>query len=100
MVEQISRANIGLAAYFGLLIVLSAYFGITALQGEYGLYRRIQLESHIEDLERELESVSVELEAMENKTRRLSNEFLDLDLLDERARKVLGYIRPDEFVVD
>jgi cell division protein FtsB len=36
---------------------------------------------------------------MENLTRRLSDQYLDLDLLDERARNVLGYIRSDEIVV-
>lgn len=37
---------------------------------------------------------------MENKTLRLSDNFLDLDLLDERARKVLGLARPDEIILD
>ena len=37
---------------------------------------------------------------MENKTRRLSDEYLDLDLLDEQARNVLGLIRPDEVIVN
>jgi cell division protein FtsB len=36
---------------------------------------------------------------MEILTRRLSDEFLDLDLLDERARNVLGYKRPDEIML-
>ena len=36
---------------------------------------------------------------MENRTRRLSDQFLDLDLLDEQARDVLGYIRADEIVI-
>jgi len=37
---------------------------------------------------------------MENKTRRLSDNFLDLDLLDERARKVLGMARADEIIIN
>ena len=32
-------------------------------------------------------------------TRRLSDDFLDLDLLDEMARQVLGHMRPDEIVL-
>ena len=36
---------------------------------------------------------------MENLTRRLSDSYLDLDLLDERARDVLGYVRADEIVI-
>jgi cell division protein FtsB len=29
----------------------------------------------------------------------MSDDYLDLDLLDERARKVLGMVRPDEIVI-
>jgi len=36
---------------------------------------------------------------MENRTRRLSDEYLDLDLLDERARAVLGLVRADDLVI-
>jgi len=38
---------------------------------------------------------------MEILTRRLSDDYLDLHLhlLDERARNVLGYKRPDELVL-
>ena len=36
---------------------------------------------------------------MANLTHRLSDDFLDLDLLDERAREVLGTVRPDEIVI-
>ena len=32
-------------------------------------------------------------------TRRLSDEYLDLDLLDERAREILGYVRADEVIL-
>jgi len=36
---------------------------------------------------------------MENLTKRMSDEYLDVDLLDERARKVLGLVRADEIVI-
>jgi cell division protein FtsB len=36
---------------------------------------------------------------MENLTHRLSDDYLDLDLLDEQTRKVLGMIRADEIVI-
>ena len=34
-----------------------------------------------------------------NRVRRLDESYLDLDLLDERARAVLGYVRQDELVI-
>jgi cell division protein FtsB len=36
---------------------------------------------------------------MQNRTKRLSDEYLDIDLLDEQAREVLGYVRADEVVI-
>ena len=36
---------------------------------------------------------------MDNLTRRLSDTYLDLDLLDQQARSVLGMIRSDELVI-
>jgi cell division protein FtsB len=36
---------------------------------------------------------------MENLTHRLSDTYLDLDLLDQQARDVLGLLRSDEIVI-
>jgi cell division protein FtsB len=37
---------------------------------------------------------------LRDRTRRMSDDYLDLDLLDERARSVLGLVRADEVVID
>ena len=50
-------------------------------------------------LERQLAELRAERAMMENKTKRLDEDYLDLDLLDERARSVLGYIRADEILI-
>ena len=47
----------------------------------------------------ELAALQAERAAIANKTERLSTEHLDLDLLDEQARKVLGLGRPDEIII-
>ncbi len=44
-------------------------------------------------------SLKLALAEMENLTKRLSDEYLDLDLLDQQARDVLGYLRADEIVI-
>jgi cell division protein FtsB len=41
----------------------------------------------------------LELAELENRTHRLSDDYLDVDLLDEQARDVLGYVRADEIVI-
>jgi len=85
-----------LTATFGL----SLYFVFAALQGDFGLFRRIQIEAEADTLRAEYENLETQVAAMENKTRRLSDDYLDLDLLDERARDVLGMVRPDELIVN
>lgn len=90
--------------WFGMvfsIFVIGAisYFTYAAIQGDFGTFRRIQVEAQAMQLEAELATLRAERAVLENRTRRLSTEFLDLDLLDEQARKVLGLARADEVVI-
>lgn len=94
-----SRPSIGPLFYFGTAMVLGLYFVFAAVQGDFGLFNRVQIEAEITTLKAQRDRRQVELARLENRTRRLSDDFLDLDLLDERARDVLGMARPDEIVI-
>ncbi len=85
--------------YFSGLFLLAGYFTFASVQGDFGLFRRIQIRAEISDLQAERDRLQAEVDDMKNKTHRLSDNFLDLDLLDEQARNVLGLLRPDEIVV-
>lgn len=92
------------ARFFGYvfsIFVIGAisYFTYAAVQGDFGTFRRLQVEAQAVKLERELAILQAERAVLENRTRRLSTEYLDLDLLDEQARKVLGLARADEIVI-
>lgn len=87
-----------LAALF-LLFALGAYFAIAAVQGEYGVLRRVQVDAEIDLLRAELDALEAEVTEMRIKTKRLSDDYLDLDLLDAQARSVLGLIRADEIII-
>lgn len=93
------RPTLGAAIYLMLALTLGGYFTFAAVQGDYGVFRRVQIEAETEVLRHERDALAAELAAMQNKTRRLSDGFLDLDLLDEQARDVLGMIRSDEIVI-
>ena len=100
-VDQTNRNRPGL---FGLMfsigvIAAIGYFTYAAIQGNYGTFRRIQVEAKAMKLERELAALQTQRAVLENRTRRLSSDYLDLELLDERARKVLGLSRGDEIVI-
>ena len=90
---------LGNVLFFGVVFVVGTYFTFASVQGDYGLFRRIQIESEAQSLMIEKERLSAQVAALQNKTERLSDKFLDLDLLDQQARDVLGMVRADEIVI-
>jgi cell division protein FtsB len=99
MRRSILRPALGGAVALGGVLLIGAYFTFAAVQGDFGVVRRVQIIAEKNALTEERDRLKAEVAAMENLTRRLSDQYLDLDLLDERARNVLGYIRSDEIVV-
>ena len=53
----------------------------------------------VSELEQELNRLTRKTIIIEEKVYRLSNQYLDLDLLDEQARKILGMARADEIIL-
>jgi len=93
------RPNLGSLSFFAAAFALSAYFTFAAVQGDFGLFRRVEIAAEAKTLSRDLTRLQVEIAQIENLTHRLSDDFLDLDLLDEQARSVLGVLRADEIVI-
>lgn len=86
-----------LDALFSLAILAGvANFAFHALQGDFGLASLFRIEAEERRLTVELAALREERARLENLTLRLSEGYLDLDLLDERVRAVLGHMRPDE----
>lgn len=96
MAQRLSLSAIIIVLLAGLA---SLYFAFAAVQGTSGLMRRIQLQAETQELIEQRDELQAEVDRMKNLTRRLSDDYLDLDLLDERAREVLGLIRPDEVII-
>lgn len=86
-------------AYFAIIFALATLFTFASVQGNYGLFRRVQIDAETSILQSERDQLQREVAEMRNKTHRLSDEYLDLDLLDEQARDVLGLVRADEIVI-
>lgn len=94
-----NRPAMGTLLYFLGALMLGLYFTFAAVQGDYGVFRRSEVLAEQRVLQDELAQVELEVARMENLTHRLSDTYLDLDLLDEQARDVLGLIRADEIVI-
>jgi cell division protein FtsB len=99
MNQTLKRPALGAAIYLTLMCFAAMYFTFASVQGDYGLFRRVQIEAEKAQLEAERARLQAEVAALRNKTRRLSDDYLDLELLDQQARDVLGLIRPDELVL-
>lgn len=94
-----SRPGFGVLIFFAGAFALCSYFTFAAVQGDYGLFRRAEITAESDQLRLQLAEIELEVARMENITLRLSDEYLDLDLLDEQARSVLGLLRGDEIVI-
>ena len=79
--------------------ILSFYFIIASFNGEFGVSAKYQLLAKEKVLTKELNLLINETKAIKNKIRRLSNTSLDLELLDQQARKILGLIGEEELIV-
>lgn len=93
------RLSISALIFFTVMILLGVYFAFAAVQGPSGILRRVQLQAETQELVQQRDTLQAEVDRMGNLTRRLSEDYLDIDLLDERARDVLGLVRADEAII-
>ena len=97
MLNNIKPIFINLFLFVCLLFFL-LYFSYVAIFGNNGLKSYIDLEFEIIELNNNLNSLERVMHELEMKTSKLSNN-LDLDLLDQQSRSVLGLIRNDELMI-
>lgn len=94
-----NRRGLGGVVYLVLAVFAGSYFTFAAVQGDYGMFARVAINAEAATLTEERDRLAADLAEMQNLTRRLSDEFLDLDLLDQQTRDVLGYMRADEIAI-
>ena len=82
-----------------ICFILSFYFIIASFKGEFGVSAKYELLAKEKVLTKELSILIDESNVIKNKIRRLSDTSLDLELLDEQARKILGMIGEEELIV-
>lgn len=76
-----------------------AYFAYHLLHGDRGYFANKGLQIKLVQTEQKLRDKQEQRVALENRVRLLRPDGLDLDLLDERARVVLGFVQPSERVI-
>ncbi|MEM1128912.1 MAG: septum formation initiator family protein [Pseudomonadota bacterium] len=93
------KSGFGFLIYVTIAVALGFYFAFAAIRGELGVLERLVIDSDLDAFTFQRDELQLEVDDLVNKTRRLSDNYLDVDLLDERARSVLGYLRGDELVI-
>ncbi|MFI4966103.1 MAG: septum formation initiator family protein [Caulobacterales bacterium] len=83
-------------AVLGLLIV---YFTLHAFTGDRGLLTSNQRDETLIAKTRELAQVRAQRQDLELRARLLRDNSLSADLLEERARSLLGFADPRDYVI-
>jgi cell division protein FtsB len=97
IMEIMRRLNYVLGPLIALLVMV--YFTYHIVQGERGLFSWMRLRQKIAESEQQLAEIQAEKESLERQVYLLRPESLDPDMLEERARKVLNFARPEEVII-
>ena len=87
---------IGLYLFAALFI---GYFGLNAFTGNHGLRAQKDLDQQLAAMQAELRQLKAERGLWERRVALLRSDKLDPDMLDERARALLGYVDPRDLTL-
>ena len=87
---------LGLYIFAALFI---GYFGVNAFTGAHGLRAQADLDKQLATMETELHRLKAERTVWERRVALLRSDKIDPDMLDERARALLGYADPRDAVL-
>lgn len=86
-------------APMGVIALLILYFGVQALTGERGLLSHGERVRLLEQRQAELTRVEEQRAELELRVRYLRADSLSRDLLEERARVILGFASPEDYLI-
>ena len=100
MITTRKKRNGRFALFLAVCLGLIAYFAYHAVEGEHGLHKRALLEQRVKQLQDELAALTRERKRIEHDVALITSRAkTQPDLLDEQARALLNYARPDEIIV-
>ena len=82
-----------------LLVLLIVYFALSAFTGDRGLLSADQRDETLIAKTKELAQLQRQRQDLETRARLLRDTSLSADLLEERARSLLGFADPRDYVI-
>ncbi len=75
------------------------YFGVNAFTGNHGLRAQADLDQQLAAMQQELSGLKAERMQWERRVSLLRSDGIDPDMLDERARELLGFADPRDLTM-
>ena len=97
----VKKHNISKTSFIGYFITFSVifYFLFFTFFGNKGLVTFFSLKREVLDVKITKEELLNKMQNKRNMVEGMSSESLDIDLLDEQSRRVLGYVGKNEVVI-
>jgi cell division protein FtsB len=93
------RRNLFDIIVMAMCLLLFGLYGWHAQYGPRGFDNQASLMGQVVTLESERDGIRARREALEARVSLLRPETIDPDMLDEMARRVLGFVRQDDVLV-
>ena len=97
-VKKHNISKVVFVSYFAFFAVI-IYFLFCTFFGQKGLFAYVALQKKIDNQDLIKQELSNKMQVKKNMVEGMNVEYLDLDLLDEEARRALGYSNKNEVVI-
>lgn len=85
--------------FYCIAVSLIFYFMLVSIFGDKGLIEYYQIKNQARNIEIEKTTLQNKIRVKHEMIKGMDYESLDLDLVDEQSRKILGYVGKDEIVI-
>ena len=93
------RAVITALALYTFAALFVGYFAVNAFTGNHGLRAQQDLDQQLRSMQAELDQLKAQRSLWERRVALLRSDNIDPDMLDERARAILGYADPRDLTL-
>ena len=93
------RAILTALVLYAFAALYIGYFGVNAFTGRHGLRAQQDLDQQLASMQKELSDLKAEHALWERRVTLLRSDGIDPDMLDERARALIGLADPRDLIL-